>query len=573
MGNVYNSKQLYHLLKPRIEGDVSIDETDIISHSKDWSLFAVTPKIIVYPKHAADIQAVVLFVNEYKKDDPTLSITARSAGTDMTGGPLNESIILDVSRYMNKLVSIESDIDTGTARVQPGMFYRDFEKETLRKGLIMPCYPASREIAAVGGMVANNGAGEKTLKYGQNKDFVTSLQVVLDNGELCEIKPIKYKELQQKLLLTTREGELYRDVWTMIENNWDAIKNAKPTTSKNSAGYLLWEVLQSQSLAKFKVSHGYLDLTKLFVGAQGTTGIITEITYKLVSVKPMMHSRLVVSFLKDLEKLPQVVSTVLPHDPETFEVYDDNTFKIGVKFFADFLKHKGVFGAIRFGLSFIPELVMAFRFGVPKLILMAEFAGETEQIVVEKCKKVSNEISALGIKNRITHSAVDAEKYWEFRHDSFKLLTEHSKKGKDGLGTRTAPFIDDIIVDPKHFPEFLPKLDMILKPYNLLYTVAGHIGDGNLHIIPLMDMHDEKNKTAVLELMPKVYELVRQYGGSITAEHNDGIIRTPYLYLQFSPDIIELFKKTKNIFDPHNIFNPNKKVGGTVEYLKKHFAQ
>lgn len=573
MGNVYNSAQLKALLQPLIEGDISISRDDIATHSVDWSLFKVTPKIIVYPKHVSDIQAIVRFVAEGKKDDPTLSVTIRAAGTDMTGGPLNDSVIVDVSRYMNKLIDIRQSADGGFAQVQPGMLYRDFEKETLKKGLLMPCYPASREIAAVGGMVANNGAGEKTLKYGQNKDFVMALQVVLDNGELCEIRPIKYKELQQKLLLTTREGDLYRDMWTLVESHWSDIKAARPTTSKNASGYLLWELLQSQSLAKFKVGHGYFDLTKLFVGAQGTTGIITEITYKLVSTKPMMHSRLVVAFLKDIQKLPQVVDAILPHDPETFEVYDDNTFTIGTKFFKDFLRHKGVWGALRFAVSFIPEAWMVLWNGVPKLILMAEFAGETEEMVVEKCKVVSGEVTALAVKNRITHSAVDAQKYWEFRHDSFKLLTEHSKKGKEGSGTRTAPFIDDIIVDPKHFPEFLPKLEVILEPYNLLYTVAGHIGDGNLHIIPLMDMHDKKNKNVVLEIMPRVYELVRMYDGSITAEHNDGIIRTPFLHLQFSPEIIALFKKTKQIFDPCNIFNPNKKVGATIEYLKKHFAQ
>ena len=162
---------------------------------------------------------------------------------------------------------------------------------------------------------------------------------------------------------------------------------------------------------------------------------------------------------------------------------------------------------------------------------------------------------------------MDSEKYWTIRRESFNLLRRHM------TGRRTAPFVDDVIVPPPAMSDFLPKMRKILDDYKLLYTIAGHAGDGNFHIIPLMDMGDERNIKIIDEVSDKVYALVLSYGGSITAEHNDGIIRTPYLQKMFKPEIIALFRQTKNIFDPANIFNPGKKVGGTKEYMMKHIAR
>ena len=149
----------------------------------------------------------------------------------------------------------------------------------------------------------------------------------------------------------------------------------------------------------------------------------------------------------------------------------------------------------------------------------------------------------------------------------FRSLREHTQ------GKRTAPFIDDFIVRPEFLPEFLPKLQEILKKYPIDYTIAGHAGDGNFHIIPLMDLTKSFSSDIILELSDKVYDLVLEYGGSITAEHNDGIIRTPYLKKMYGEKIYNIFEKIKNIFDPKNIFNPGKKVGGSREYIEKHLIK
>ncbi|MDQ3245137.1 MAG: FAD-binding oxidoreductase, partial [bacterium] len=234
--------------------------------------------------------------------------------------------------------------------------------------------------------------------------------------------------------------------------------------------------------------------------------------------------------------------------------------------FPDFLKNKGIIGMIKFMWSFLPEFWMMLTGGFPKLILLAEFAGENERNIELECLKLKEKIRYFRLKTHITKNENEAEKYWDIRRQSFALLRKHVKD------KHTAPFIDDIIVRPEFLPRFLPELNIILNQYDITFTIAGHAGDGNFHIIPLMDFSREDTKTIILELGEKVYDLVARFHGSITAEHNDGIIRTPYLNKMYSPKILKIFKEVKQIFDPLNILNPGKKVDGTKEYLSEHIS-
>ncbi len=572
-------------LQKSISGDVVFDDATILSHSTDWSLFSIRPQVIVFPKDALDISRIVSIVSAYKKQFPELSITARAAGTDMTGGPLNTSIIMDTTRYMQGTLSVEKTklfpdqksfyghvySVPGLSRVLPGTYYRDFEKETLSHGLVLPCYPASKDLCAVGGMVANNGAGEKTLKYGQNKDFVKELKVVFSDGNEYIVRPLSFAELQTKIQQNNFEGNVYAEIYTLIKNNWDIIQQKKPVTSKNASGYYLWDVIQSDSIESFESGAGFFDMTKLIVGAQGTTGMITEITYGLVDVQPA-HDLLVV-YVRDLDVVPELVKRLMQFDIEMLEMYDDNTFKIGIKFFKDFIKDKGFFGAIRYSIRFFPEVWMAITKGVPKLIVLAEFTGNDEIKLHAEMKKAQTALSDLGVAVRQVPRDEEEEKFWDFRHDSFKILTEHSMETRAaGEGTRTVPFIDDIAVNPEYLPEYLPKLMKILNEYELLYTIAGHLGNGNFHVIPLMRLDEIGDGQRILEISDKIYDLAKQYHGSFSAEHNDGIIRTPYLEKQFGADMVQIFQSVKNTFDPLNIFNPGKKVGGTMADIKKNIA-
>lgn len=537
-------------IKSFFKGEVSDDEKTLDTFSRDASLFQVQPKLVVFPKDAEDIKKIVSYVNEHKASDPTLSITGRSAGSCMSGGSLNESIILDFTKHITGIKSLTA----AEAVVLPGTFYRDFEPETLKLGSILPCFTASKNLCAIGGMVLNNAAGEKTLQYGKMEDYVMKLKVVFADGNEYEVKPLSKDEFAAKISQDDFEGNLYREVFELIKNNKEMIMAAKPDVSKNSAGYYLWNVWDGKTF----------DLTKLIVGSQGTLGLVTEATLKLVPIKK--KSKLFVIFMRDIASLGNVVNEILPFKPESVESYDDSTMKLAIKFLPGMLKTMKSKSFLKLIFSFIPEVFMMLTGGIPKLILLVEFSGNEDKEIDEKMKALEAQILHFGFTTRATRSEQESEKYWTIRRESFNLLRKHIH------GARTAPFIDDVVVKPEHLPEFLPKMRKILDDYKLVYTIAGHAGNGNFHIIPLMDMKQEKNRAVIKEISDKVYDLVLEYKGSITGEHNDGIIRTPYLRKMYGDKIYKLFEDVKKIFDPQNIFNPGKKVGGTIEYMESHIS-
>ena len=179
-------KNLFEQLKTLVKDSVSEDGQTLTSFSHDASIFEINPQAVVFPKDYTDVENVVKFVNKHKKEFPNLSVTGRSAGTDMGGGPLSESIILSFTQHLNNISGIKGNVAT----TQPGVYYRDFEKFTLQSGLIFPSYPASREICAMGGIVNNNSGGEKSLQYGKTEKYVKRVKVVLSDGSVAEFKPL-----------------------------------------------------------------------------------------------------------------------------------------------------------------------------------------------------------------------------------------------------------------------------------------------------------------------------------------------------------------------------------------------
>jgi len=543
-------KQLGAIFK----GELETNKETLEFYSHDASLFEMKPQVVGFPKDAEDLKNVVRFVNKNRAKNPQLNITPRSRGTCMSGGAIGESIVLDVSKYMTKLEKVSSK----SATVQPGMMYKDFEVQTLKHGALMPSYPASRDLASVGGMMSNNSGGEKSLEYGKTDNFVTQLKMVLSDGNEYIIKPLTKLELVRKMAQKDFEGNLYKKTFDLLEKHYDEIQAAKPNVSKDSTGYHLWNVWNRDT--------GIFDLTKLFVGAQGTLGLISEGTMDLVHHKK--KSGLLVLFLKDIDDLGDLIPAVLKHKPATFESFDDQTLLLSIKFMPSFLKLLGPAKFIRLLIGLIPDGLQLLR-GIPKLILMIEFNGETDEEVRQKIKKLHKELAKKRAKYMINGFEEDetegkSEKFWIMRRYSFQLLRS---KVKD---KHTAPFIDDFVVPPEHLTEFLPKLRKIIKKYKLFATIAGHMGDGNFHVIPLMKIEDPKVRAKLEPCMKEVNNLVLSYGGSISGEHNDGMIRGPWLEAMYGKKVLGYMKEIKHLYDPDNIFNPHKKTDADWDYSFSH---
>lgn len=529
-------------LRKIIQGDVEDTPVAMVPFSHDASIFAMTPEVVVHPKNAEDVKALVQFVAKKKQVPKThISVTARAAGTDMSGGPLTDSIVVSTTTHLNHMV----ELGDSYAIVEPGMFFRDFDRETKKKNLELPSYTASRELCAIGGMIANNSGGEKNLKYGKTARYVEELDVVLADGQVHTLKNLSGNALEEKLTEEGFEGDVYRRTAMLIKTHTEVIKKATPVVEKNSAGYALWDIGDGVTS---------LNLARLMVGAQGTLGLITKAKVKLVEPKP--YSAMAIMFVRDLPELGKLIPEILAHKPDSFESYDDHVIYLVAKYFPEFVAQMKT-NLISVGIKFIPEVWMALTGGVPKLVLLVEFRSDSQDEARMRARALAEEVRQKNphVKVRVAKNEKRARKYWVMRREAFNLLRKKVR------GKRTAPFIDDFVVPPAVLPEFLPKLQAILDSYKLTYAVSGHVGDGNFHIFPLVDPKDPGTIKMIDELSHKTYDLVLSYHGSTSGEHNDGLIRTPYVEKMFGKEMYALFLEIKKIFDPLGIFNPGKKVG------------
>lgn len=544
---------MFDELKQLIKGDVASDTATTRLYSHDASLFELEPQAVIFPRDTADVCALVKYVSEHKQSNPLLSLTGRSGGTDMSGGSINDSLIVSFERYFKRTHHIADE----KVWVQPGVYYHDFEPLTLKMGLLMPSYPASRDICMLGGMLANNAGGEKSLVYGKTAHYVNAVKVVLADGKEHMLTALSGSALESKLNEDNFEGQLTRQIYDLLKDKQELIAQNKPHVSKNSTGYNVWDAWDGQTL----------DLSKLIIGSQGTLGLITEAQLNLVPAKSL--SGMLVAFLPTMDNLGQVINDVLPLKPTAFESFDRHTLLFAFRFFMSFRKTLGWKRFAFLGLSFIPVLRHLLRYlpHLPQIVLLVEFEGDHQAEIETKISALEAKLTEMGVESQRARDKSHEEKFWTMRRESFNLLRKNVKH------KHTAPFIDDLIVPPEHLPAFLPRLTEILDRYKLLYTVAGHMGDGNFHIIPLMDLTVKTEREKIPDVLNEVTDLVLEYGGSLSGEHNDGLIRGPFLPRMYKPEMIEIFKSIKRIFDPQDIFNPHKKIDATWEYSSQHIRR
>lgn len=507
--------------------EFSDDATVLEKYSQDISWFRMLPKRIYYPKTVKEVVMIVQAAQARKTAWDHVALTVRAGGTCMSGGSLTEDTVIDMTKYMNKF---SVDAKTKTATTQMGTYFRDIEDEAKKHGLMFAGYPSSNRICGIAGMIGNNASGEKSLRDGATGDNVLSLEVVYADGTVHTIEPkatdsIIEKEEQQVFDLFVAHGA--------------ALKAKHHAIKKAAAGYRLDKVVKGNTFSTIP----------LFAGSQGTLGIITKATLKLVPIP--VNTKLLVVSATSLSELNEVVQIGLQYHAESLETFDTHTFE-----------------KAREHLKEHADKLLPFVDSAAELFILMQFSEVTAQETLEVAESCHKTLLKAGFHaSFITDSEAEASA-WQVRRHSFLLIRDHNAQGQ-----RAFPCIEDVIVPPNKIGEFVTGLLPILKRRTKYYGFHGHIGDGSLRIVPVFDFSHGTPLDEIFGLMNEVFELVKSLEGSISADHSDGIIRTPFLEDFYGPEITEAFRKVKTIYDPHNILNPGKKVGGTLKdietYLQK----
>ncbi len=520
-----------------IDGDIDSTHETLLAYSHDASIFEVVPKAVVYPKNKGDISKLIAYAASQRQAGADVSLTVRNAGTCMSGGPLNDNIIVDVSRYMNAIGEV--DEVRQSVWVEGGTMHVDVEKATHPRGLLFAPYTSSRDICGIGGMLGNNASGEKSVKYGPTSSNVGNIHVALADGNVYEFGPLSTKELEAKKSLETFEGRIYRGLTKLLDEHAELIEQANPQTVKNAAGYPLWELWDEHRTQ--------LNVARLFIGAQGTLGIITDAELQLVQMAKFQ--RMIVIPIEGLQNLAQTVQVSMRHHPVTCETFDHHTYELAEQYHPEDANRANAAKGMH-------------------MVVMVMFEGDSQEQVDQLTQDAQRELEELGRTVLWIDDPAVAESFLLIRRKSFKMLLEHPHKDM-----RAMAFLEDTIVPLEVYGEFLSALEAILAQYDMVYTYAGHIGDGSIRLVPLINMEAPGAAETVMELETKVNDLVIAMGGSISVDHNDGIIRTPYLPQFFGDDVYTLFAKVKELFDPLGIFNPGKKVGGSFAYTLEHIVR
>ena len=545
---------LGHLLMEKMlreagfHGEVSTAKELLDKYSTDESIFSIRPQVVIKPRHKSDVEVVVKIIARETKRFSSLSLTPRAAGTGLGGGSLTDSIVVDML-HLDKMGEVTVKKDKAVFTCEPGLMWRDLEKELKKHDLYLPPYTSSKDICTIGGAVANNSAGPDSLRYGHCADWVESLDVVLKDGKTYTVKPLSLKEFQALIKQKHEYARIAQAVYELIVKNEAEIKRNKPKTKKNSSGYALWNVIP-EGVAAFKKSKGVFDMTRLISGSQGTIGIVTNITMRALPIQK--NTTLLMVPIFDLAEAADTVMKSLKYNPINVEIFDALTFDLALSN-PDFFKQR-LSGLMyyRVMLSMYTTYHVRFARKIPEFTMLVTLDEETTEKT--PAVEIAKSISTKGAKARVVANLVEAEMYWQIRRASY-TLSKFQDKTK-----RPAAFLEDMTVPPENLSKFFMQIKKLFKEFNVTAAVHGHGGNGHFHFYPLLDFTNKTTAVLVEKMADAFYDTAVKFKGDICGEHNDGIIRTPYLNKMFTKRMLELFKDTEHIFDPEDIFNPGKKV-------------
>lgn len=515
--NKSEEKTISQDLKGILSSKVLDDFPAITSYSIDASIYKLEPKAAVLAENESDIIKLVDYCTK-----TGVAITGRSGGTNLTGNAVGDGIILDFSK-LNKVLEVNKS--EKWSRVQPGIALHEYQRELEKSGLMYGPDPSSGDMCKLGGMFGNNSAGPHTLKYGAVKDNILELEVILFNGKKITAKEYFLDSYEFKNLLD--EHEWLRQLVNLIKNNKETILKKRFGVSKNSSGYNLHALAEG-------LDRNVFDLAKLFIGSEGTLGLITEAKLPLFD-KPKSTATMLLYF-QDIQEIGEGVKDILNTSPSAVEIMDNNTL----------------------------NLLGRNKFNIPldaKAMLLVEFDQEP---INKKIDEVKNLITKYKLCREIdiAFEKESQDNLWKARKAIYPTLYKY------GGGKKPINFCDDVVVGAENLPGLIKYLDDIFKSYNVPVAIYGHIGDGNAHINPLLNINDPEEFRKMVELSEHIHkEVIHRFNGSICGEHGDGRVRAEFLREMYGEEMYSLFEQVKALLDPKNIFNPD------IKLTKKKFTE
>lgn len=521
-----------HYLQEHLSGEVTISPDVRNYFSTDSSIFEINPSVVVYPINENDVRKIARFSWQLAERGRVVPITARGSGTDQTGGALGNGIMVVFPAHMNKIIELDSK--TGSVVVEPGTNYGKLQQTLHTHGRFLPPFPSSMEYCTIGGAVANNASGEKTIKYGSTRQYVKSLRLVLSNGEVITTKRLSKRELKKKLGQATFEGEIYRNLDTLIEENESIIKEMALDVSKNSAGYALDQV---------KRKDGSFDLTPLIVGSQGTLGLVTETS---LDTRPYNEEKtLAVANFSSIQAAQEAIFNLLklPSSPSAIEIVDYNLL--------NFVHRKNPNR-----LNGIIEPPFA------NVVMLVEFDDLSNRTQKRMAKKAAKIFKKHAVDFHIETDEHQQEELWQIRHCAATICS-HNEGNK-----RALPIVEDGVVPIENLNTYLDQVYKLFKKHGLDVALWGHGGNANIHMQPFLDLAQIGDRQKIFKIMDEYYNMVIDLDGSTSGEHGDGRLRAPYLQQLYGAEVYNLFRKVKEIFDPYGILNTGVKMDVTLNDIK-----
>ncbi len=516
-------------LQHQIAGELFYDQTMRILYATDASVYRELPTAVVLPKNADDIRQVILFAKQHE-----LSIIPRAAGTSLAGQCVGSGIVVDVSKYMTKI--LELNVEEGWVRLQPGVVRDELNLFLAEHGLFFGPNTSTANRCMLGGMVGNNSCGTTSIVYGSTRDHVLELKTLLSDGSEVSFGAVDSVLFDKKKKSPTLEGQLYRHIHQMLSSteNQVTIKEEFPKASihRRNTGYAIDLLLEAEP---FKAGGEPFNFCTLLCGSEGTLAFTTEIKLH-VDPLPAPKDVVLCAHFKSLDKSLRAVQIAMKHEPTACELMD--------KIILDCTKDNIEQQKNRFFVQ-----------GDPEAVLMIEFRADTIQKAESQAQALISAFKQnnFGYSFPIVH-APDTKKVWALRSAGLGLLANLPGDPK------AVACIEDTAVDIADLPEFIEEFSGIMDHYGQRSVYYAHAGAGEIHLRPILDLKKNKDRQLFFDITKATAELVKKYQGSLSGEHGDGRVRAAFIPLMIGDHNYELLKELKNTWDPHGIFNPGKIV-------------